>query len=79
VFAGINLKPTISFSHDVYGTTPSPITTFLEDRKALGMSLEGVYQNTYSVQVSYTDFYGAEPYNQLADRDYYSISAQASF
>ena len=79
VFAGINLRPTISFSHDVYGTTPGPVTNFLENRKALGLSLEGVYQNTYTVEVSYTDFYGAEPYNQLADRDYYSISASASF
>lgn len=79
VLAGVNLRPTISFSHDVYGTTPGPITNFLEDRKALGLSLEGVYQNKYSMKVAYTDFYGAEPYNQLADRDYYSISAQASF
>ncbi|MEE2730377.1 MAG: DUF1302 domain-containing protein [Pseudomonadota bacterium] len=79
VFAGINLRPTISFSHDVYGTTPGPITNFLENRKALGLELEGVYMNTYSVSVAYTDFYGAEPYNQLADRDYYTISAQASF
>nr|WP_290581433.1 DUF1302 domain-containing protein [Ketobacter sp.] len=79
VFAGINLRPTISFSHDVYGTTPGPITNFLEDRKALGLELEGVYLNTYSVSVAYTDFYGAEPYNQMADRDYYTISAQASF
>ncbi|MAR92663.1 MAG: hypothetical protein CML06_17540 [Pseudomonadales bacterium] len=79
VFAGINLRPTISFSHDVYGTTPGPITNFLEDRKALGLSLEAVYLNSYTLEASYTDFYGAEPYNQLADRDYYSISASASF
>jgi len=79
VFAGVNLRPTISFSHDVYGTTPGPITNFLEDRKALGLSVEAVYQNSYTVDLSYTDFYGAEPYNQLADRDYYSISASASF
>ncbi len=79
VFAGINLKPSISFSHDVYGVTPSPISNFLEDRKALGLSLEGIYQNTYSVTFAYTDYYGAQPYNQLADRDYYSLSASASF
>ena len=77
VFAGINLKPTISFNHDVKGV--SPVGTFIEDRKALGLSVEAIYQNTYSVNVSYTDFYGAEPYNQLADRDFYAISAQASF
>jgi hypothetical protein len=79
VFAGINLRPTISFSHDVSGTTATPITTFLENRKALGLSVEGVYQNTYTMKLAYTDFYGAEPYNQLADRDFYSISASASF
>ncbi|MEZ5506054.1 MAG: DUF1302 domain-containing protein [Gammaproteobacteria bacterium] len=79
VFAGINLRPTLSFSHDVYGTTPSPIANFLEDRKALGLAVEAVYLNDYSVNIAYTDFFGAEPYNQLADRDYYSVSAQVSF
>ncbi|HVL00014.1 MAG TPA: DUF1302 family protein, partial [Dongiaceae bacterium] len=79
VFAGINLRPTISFSHDVYGTTPTPIANFLEDRKAIGLTLEAVYLNDYSVQIGYTDFYGAEPYNQLADRDYYSLSTTISF
>lgn len=79
VFAGINLRPTISFSHDVDGTTPTPIANFLEDRKAIGLSLEAVYLNDYSVNIGYTDFYGAEPYNSLADRDYYSLSTTISF
>lgn len=79
VFAGVNLRPTVSFSHDVYGNSASPVSNFLEDRKALGLSLEAVLLNNYSVKASYTDFYGAEPYNQLADRDYYSLSATASF
>lgn len=79
VFAGINLRPTIAFSHDVAGTTPSPITNFIKHRKSLGLSLEAEYLNTYTVSVGYTDFYGAEPYNQLADRDFATISASASF
>ena len=77
VFAGVNLKPTISFNHDVSGN--SPIGTFLEDRKALGLSLEAEYEHAYTVKLSYTDFYGAEPYNQLADHDFFAISASASF
>ena len=77
VFAGINLRPVISFNHDVKGN--SPVGTFLEDRKALGLSLEAEYEHKYTVKVSYTDFYGAEPYNQLADRDFYAVSASASF
>ncbi|PIE40882.1 MAG: hypothetical protein CSA49_06205 [Gammaproteobacteria bacterium] len=79
VFAGVNVTPTISFSHDVAGTTPGPITNFLEDRKSLGISAEFVYQNAYSVKVGYTEFFGAEPYNQLADRDNYTLSASMSF
>lgn len=77
VFAGVNLKPVISFNHDVEGN--SPLGTFIEDRKAIGLSLEAEYEHAYTLKVSYTDFYGAEPYNQLADRDFYAISASASF
>jgi hypothetical protein len=79
VFAGVNLRPTVSFSHDVYGNSASPVSNFLQNRKALGLSMEAVWLNDYSVKVSYTDFYGAEPYNQMADKDYYTISASASF
>ena len=79
VFAGINLKPTISFSHDVNGVSPGPISNFLEDRMSLSLNLEAIYQNTYSVAVGYTDFFGAEPYNQLADRDFFTLSASVSF
>ena len=79
VFAGVNLHPIISFSHDVRGTTPGPISNFLENRKSLGLQLEADYLNTYTMKIGYTDFYGAEPYNQLADRDFYSLSLSASF
>jgi len=79
VFAGVNLHPIISFSHDVRGTTPGPISNFLENRKSLGLQLEADYLNTYTMKIGYTDFFGAEPYNQLADRDFYSLSLSASF
>lgn len=79
VIAGINLRPVLSFSHDVDGVTPGPMSNFIKDRKSLGLALEAEYLNTYLMKVGYTDFYGAEPYNQLADRDFYSLSVSASF
>lgn len=79
VFAGVNLVPAINFSHDVKGVTPGPVSNFLQNRKSLGMSLEANYLNAYKVEASYTNFYGAEPYNQLNDRDYYALSASVSF
>lgn len=79
VLAGINLVPTVSFSQDVSGVTPDPVGNFLEDRKSLGLSLEANYLSNYKVEVGYTDYFGAEPYNQMNDRDFYSVSASAWF
>jgi hypothetical protein len=63
----------------VRGISPGPITNFLEHRKAVDLSTEFVYQNMYTLRMGYTSFFGAEPYNQLADRDNYTISASVSF
>lgn len=79
VVAGINLRPSISFNHDVKGVTPGPTSNFLEDRKSVGLALEADYLNTYVMKVGYTDYFGAEPFNQLSDRDFYSLSVSASF
>lgn len=79
LFAGINFVPTISFSHDVAGVSPGPLTNFLEGRKTFSLTGEFIYQNMYSVTAGYTNFFGAEPYNQLADRDNFTLSASVSF
>lgn len=79
VFAGINLVPTMSFSQDVSGVTPDPVGNFLEGRKSLGLSLEANYLSNYKLEVGYTDYFGAEPYNQMNDRDFYSVSTSVWF
>lgn len=79
VFAGVNLSPQLAFSHDVQGYAPSPGGNFLEGRKAIGLSLTGVYQNRYSANVGYTNYFGGKPYNELTDRDFVSASVSVSF
>jgi hypothetical protein len=76
VFAGINLRPSVAWSHDVDGNGPNGL--FNEGSKAVSLGLEAEYQNTYTANLSYTDFFGGD-YNTLVDRDFVAFSVGASF
>ena len=74
VFAGVNLKPNVSWSHDVDGYSP----TFTEGNKAISVGVDAEYQNTYTASLSYTDFFGGE-YNTNTDRDFVALSFGVNF
>ncbi len=76
VFAGVNLTPNISFSHDVDGYGPNGL--FNEGSKAVSIGVDAVYQNTYTASLSYTDFFGGD-YNTLTDRDFLAFSVGVNF
>ena len=73
-FAGINLTPNVSFSHDVDGYGP----VFNEGSKAVSVGVDAEYQNTYTASLSYTDFCGGD-YNTLVDRDFLALSMGVNF
>lgn len=54
VFAGVNLKPNVAWSHDVKGYSPGPGANFEEGRKAVSLGLDAEYQNTYTASLAYT-------------------------
>ncbi len=74
--AGINLKPSLSFSHDVDGYGPNGL--FNEGAKAVSIGLDAEYQNMYTASLSYTDFFGGD-YNMLTDRDFLAFSVGVNF
>ncbi|HSX70707.1 MAG TPA: DUF1302 domain-containing protein [Pseudomonas sp.] len=76
VFAGVNLKPSVAWSHDVDGYGPNGL--FTEGAKAVSLGLDAEYQNTYTASVSYTDFFGGD-YNTSIDRDFLAFSVGMSF
>lgn len=76
VFAGVNLKPNISWSHDVDGYGPNGL--FNEGAKAVSIGIDADYRNTYSASLSYTDFFGGD-YNIAVDRDFLALSFGMSF
>ena len=77
-FAGVNLTPQVSFKHGVSGYGPQPGAAFSEGQKSINLSLQADYLERYSAQISYTNFFGGD-YNELADRDFISLSTSVSF
>jgi hypothetical protein len=78
VFAGVNLTPSLAWSHDVDGNSPSPGQQFNEGSKSISVGLGADYQNMYTANISYTDFFGGD-YNFMTDKDYLSLSLGVSF
>ncbi len=61
------------------GNSPGPAGNFIEGRKAFTVGLTGVYQNNWSVDVSYSSFFGAGRHNLLNDRDFLALSVTYAF
>ena len=76
VIGGINLTPSLAWSHDVSGYSPN--SNFTEDAKALSIALGAEYLNRYTASLSYTTFSGGD-YNTIVDRDFLSLSLSVSF
>ncbi|PCC98566.1 DUF1302 domain-containing protein [Halopseudomonas pelagia] len=74
VFAGINLSPSVTWSHDVDGYGPN----FTENAKAVSLGLNADFANKYSASLSYTDFFDGK-YNTNVDRDFLSASVSVNF
>ena len=75
----VTLSPRIAWAHDVNGNSPGPGGNFIEGRKAITIGLGADYQNTWSADLSYTDFFGAGRYNLLNDRDIVAANIKYSF
>ena len=74
VIAGINMSPSLAWSHDVEGYGPN----FTEGSKAISLGLNADYSNTYTASLSYTDFFGGD-YSTVTDRDFVALSFGVNF
>ncbi|MBM7061882.1 DUF1302 domain-containing protein [Pseudomonas sp. UL073] len=74
VIAGINLSPSLAWSHDVDGRGPN----FEEGSKAISIGLDAEYANTYTASLSYTDFFGGD-FAVNTDRDFVALSFGVNF
>ena len=75
----VTLSPRIAWAHDVNGTTPGPGGNFIDGRKAVTLGLGANYQNQWTADLSYTDYFGAGRYNLVNDRDFVAFNIKYSF
>ncbi len=76
VFAGVNLRPSLAWSHDVQGHAGNGV--FSEGDRAVSVALDADYLNTWYAGISYTD-YLAHPGDHFGDRDFVAVSLSVSF
>lgn len=76
--AGIDLRPNLSWQHDVDGNGPGEGSAFNEGSKAISVGLDASLNNTYNASLAITDFIDGD-YGTRGDRDYVSISLGANF
>jgi hypothetical protein len=74
-----SVTPRLGWANDVTGNTPGPGGNFVEDRTTLTLGMRGVLQNKYQVDLTYTNFSGADKQNLIRDRDFIAFSASVSF
>ena len=79
VLPGISFQPIFVIAHDVDGTAPGPGENFLEGRQMYVLNVEMRYRQNWSITGGVTIFRGAEPYNLLADRDFFQLGIQYRF
>ena len=73
------MSPRIAFNHDVNGTSPGPGGNFIEGRKSVTVGVEANYLNQWSLDLSYTNYFGAGQFNLISDRDFVAFVAKYSF
>jgi len=79
VIGAVALSPRIGWGHDVNGVSPGPGGNFIEDRTALTLGLNFSFQGTWSADISYTNFSGADRYNLIKDRDFVAANLKYGF
>ena len=79
VFMGVDLVPSIAFSHDVDGWSPEPGQAFNEGRQSVGLGLGFEFDANTRASITYTTFANSADYDVLKDRDFVSLSASYSF
>jgi hypothetical protein len=72
---GVTVTPSVFFAHDVEGVSMD--TQLQEDRQTLSGGLRMNFQKVHDLQFNYTTYSGK--WNQLSDRDNYSVAYSYTF
>ncbi len=75
----ITVSPRISWSHDVKGNSPAPMSNYREGSKQVSLAVDFSYQSAWRGGLSYTNIFGNEKYIKDGDKDFVSLNVSYSF
>lgn len=73
--SGFIFTPAVSLRYDIKGNG----INFQQNQKAIGLSFAAQYNNKYSIDFSYNNFFGSNKYSVINDRDFASINLKVDF
>jgi len=76
---GVDLIPSIAWSHDVKGWSPEPGQAFNEGRQSIALGLGLEFDANTKASVSYVKFVDSAEFDVFRDRDFVSMTASYSF
>ena len=78
VMQGLDLRPNLSWAHDVKGYSPGDGSAFNEGSRSVSLGVDATFISKYSLSLSFTDYIDGR-YGTRGDRDFASISVGATF
>ncbi|MGJ8668473.1 MAG: DUF1302 domain-containing protein [Oceanococcus sp.] len=73
------ISPTLVLSHDVNGTSATPVLNFVQGRKTLLAGISASYLQVWELGLGYQRYWGGGSFNLVQDRDNVSLSLGYSF
>ena len=75
VFPATVISPSLSLRHDVHGYGPN----FQQGQMSIAAAVSATYQNKYTAELAYTNFFGSNEFSVIDDRDFASLVFKVNF
>lgn len=75
LFNATVITPSLMFRHDIHGYSQN----FQEGQMALSAGVSATYQQKYTAELAYTNFFGSNDFSVLDDRDFASLVLKMNF
>lgn len=75
VIPATTITPSLNFRHDISGYG----FNFQEGQMSIGATLSATYQNKYTAELAYTNFFGSNKFSVIDDRDFASLAFKVNF
>jgi len=76
VFSGVNLKPSVTFTHNVNGQSAIGVASFREGRRNISATLAADFRTVHIIKLKYTDYIASDTPtgSDKYDKDFVSLT-----